>query len=720
MFFNENILQKKGQLAKVWLAAHFERKLSKAQFLQANIQASVNSILGTGQAPMALRLTGQLLLGVVRIFARKTRYLLEDCNEALLKLKLAFRPGAVDLAPDQTTANMNAITLHDTLTEFDILLPDPVLNISRLYENVGDANASQSHIAPTQSQNVSRAQDITMYDASLSLSGAGGFLGEDDALDILGGQDHTIGLDADVLANQGADDVWRLDLGIDLGPQGEEVVTRAQRGRRRRQEAAAGNQSALDDDPFAIPDEQPRSPTAVQNAKEATPNQTVEIDGMQPADVDPSMSVGNASFGLGDMSTENQPVKDVAPHDPMNMEFDFAPDSERAADASVNADLPDLVAPGTPSAQDITIEASPLAVRQRQRARKLKGLAVDDEIELSSRAIMMQLTDASDLMQDEQFVPGTRRMVYLQRVYQQGSQYLQNCLTRPGIPDHFADLFRLGARPRDPFLPAYDFDERRAGSEEDQVAPQRKRSRDFMEDIGEEDSGRRKRPSLHSAGDVSAVGMNSVSFGAGDFGDMGRPSYDPFEPQIDENFGAGEQRNMSAVPDDEAMEERQGKRTGGSEEGVEEEEEHSSKRARKGKQARREAESEHNLNVEEEEDAARRQGDIFDFEETEEQGESLAVGAGKGFSRTTVRAIQLLRSKLISDDEDSGTGSRRTREVTFKELAPKAGRSDAARLFFEVLLLKTKDFIDVKQVGPFGDITVGAKEGLLNSSSSTI
>ena len=38
--------------------------------------------------PLALRLSGQLLLGVVRIFSRKTRYLLEDCSEALVKIKM--------------------------------------------------------------------------------------------------------------------------------------------------------------------------------------------------------------------------------------------------------------------------------------------------------------------------------------------------------------------------------------------------------------------------------------------------------------------------------------------------------------------------------------------------------------------------------------------------------------------------------------------------------
>jgi hypothetical protein len=42
----------------------------------------------SGQPPMALRLSGQLLLGVVRIYSRKARYLLEDCNEALVKIKM--------------------------------------------------------------------------------------------------------------------------------------------------------------------------------------------------------------------------------------------------------------------------------------------------------------------------------------------------------------------------------------------------------------------------------------------------------------------------------------------------------------------------------------------------------------------------------------------------------------------------------------------------------
>ncbi len=85
-----------------------ERKLSKTQTLQTDIGQSVgmglcrplllaatdsepsntDAIMGQEVEVMALRLSGQLLLGVVRIYSRKAKYLLDDCNEALLKIKM--------------------------------------------------------------------------------------------------------------------------------------------------------------------------------------------------------------------------------------------------------------------------------------------------------------------------------------------------------------------------------------------------------------------------------------------------------------------------------------------------------------------------------------------------------------------------------------------------------------------------------------------------------
>lgn len=53
----------------------------------------LDAIMGQEIEVMALRLSGQLLLGVVRIYSRKAKYLLDDCNEALLKIKMVrLRP----------------------------------------------------------------------------------------------------------------------------------------------------------------------------------------------------------------------------------------------------------------------------------------------------------------------------------------------------------------------------------------------------------------------------------------------------------------------------------------------------------------------------------------------------------------------------------------------------------------------------------------------------
>lgn len=104
---------------------------------------------------MALRTSGHLLLGVVRIYHRKAKYLLADCNEAFIKIKMAFRPGmlrlcwirlialqllyfesgrgmhcglfdtgVVDLPEENREAAYNAITLPEEFHDFDQPLPD--------------------------------------------------------------------------------------------------------------------------------------------------------------------------------------------------------------------------------------------------------------------------------------------------------------------------------------------------------------------------------------------------------------------------------------------------------------------------------------------------------------------------------------------------------------------------------------------------------------------
>jgi len=72
---------------------------------------------------LALRTSGHLLLGVVRIYSRKAKYLLDDCNAAIVKIKMAFRPGAVDLPEEVREAAVTAVTLPENFYEFDTFLP---------------------------------------------------------------------------------------------------------------------------------------------------------------------------------------------------------------------------------------------------------------------------------------------------------------------------------------------------------------------------------------------------------------------------------------------------------------------------------------------------------------------------------------------------------------------------------------------------------------------
>jgi cohesin complex subunit SCC1 len=92
MFYSQIILAKKGPLGKVWLAAHWgDKKLGRKQVFTTDIASSVDTIVNPA-VPLALRVSGHLLLGVVRIYSHQVKYLMRDCEEAMVKIKLAFRP----------------------------------------------------------------------------------------------------------------------------------------------------------------------------------------------------------------------------------------------------------------------------------------------------------------------------------------------------------------------------------------------------------------------------------------------------------------------------------------------------------------------------------------------------------------------------------------------------------------------------------------------------
>ncbi|KAL8557764.1 hypothetical protein ACS0TY_005028 [Phlomoides rotata] len=175
MFYSQFILAKKGPLGTIWIAAHLERKLRKNQVADTDIGVSVDSILFP-DVPIALRLSSHLLLGVVRIYNKKVNYLFDDCSEALLKVKQAFRSTTVDLPPEESKAPYHSITLPEKFDLDDFELPD---------SDIFQGNYVDHHI--------SSREQITLQDTMEGVSYSTSKFGLDERF----GDGDTSGLDLD-------------------------------------------------------------------------------------------------------------------------------------------------------------------------------------------------------------------------------------------------------------------------------------------------------------------------------------------------------------------------------------------------------------------------------------------------------------------------------------------------------------------------------------------
>jgi cohesin complex subunit SCC1 len=55
----------------------------------------LDAILTQDEGPTTLRLSGQLMLGVTRIYSRKVQYLLDDCKETKDRISLVSHHGVM-------------------------------------------------------------------------------------------------------------------------------------------------------------------------------------------------------------------------------------------------------------------------------------------------------------------------------------------------------------------------------------------------------------------------------------------------------------------------------------------------------------------------------------------------------------------------------------------------------------------------------------------------
>ncbi|CAB1455119.1 unnamed protein product [Pleuronectes platessa] len=164
LFYTQLFTSKRGPLAKIWLAAHWERKLTKAHVFECNLEDTIQDIISP-KMKIGLRTSGHLLLGVVRIYSRKTKYLFADCSNALVQMKVAFRPGQTDLPVEGLEATVTAITLVEDFTSFDAQLP-----LLR--------DTSNTDVVDQYSLNQCRSEEITLKEDfgkdSLTLADFGG------------------------------------------------------------------------------------------------------------------------------------------------------------------------------------------------------------------------------------------------------------------------------------------------------------------------------------------------------------------------------------------------------------------------------------------------------------------------------------------------------------------------------------------------------------------
>ncbi|KAK9828291.1 hypothetical protein WJX74_007451 [Apatococcus lobatus] len=176
MFYSVQILNKKGPLGVIWIAAHLDRRLKRSQVNDTSIPSSVDSIMNP-EAPLALRLSSQLLLGVVRIYSRKVGYLFEDCNQALSKIKQAFKAQELELPRGGQTAPLASITLPDNFDD---------LQIDFLNESLFESFAEVPEGEPIRLSMGNRRQSIMLMDdnSDVFLSQRSGF--EEEEFEVAG------------------------------------------------------------------------------------------------------------------------------------------------------------------------------------------------------------------------------------------------------------------------------------------------------------------------------------------------------------------------------------------------------------------------------------------------------------------------------------------------------------------------------------------------------
>ncbi|XP_058899571.1 double-strand-break repair protein rad21 homolog [Kogia breviceps] len=413
MFYAHFVLSKRGPLAKIWLAAHWDKKLTKAHVFECNLESSVESIISP-KVKMALRTSGHLLLGVVRIYHRKAKYLLADCNEAFIKIKMAFRPGVVDLPEENREAAYNAITLPEEFHDFDQPLPD-----------LDDIDVAQQF-----SLNQSRVEEITMREEVGNIN----ILQENDFGDF-GMDDREIMRegsafeDDDMLVSTGASNLL-LEPEQSTSNLNEKINHLEYEDQYKDDNFGEGNDGGILDDKLISNNDGGifDDPPALSDAGVILPEQPAHDD----MDEDDNVSMG------GPDSPDS--VDPVEPMPTMTDQTTLVPNEEEA----------------------FALEPIDITVKETKAKRKRK-LIVDSVKELDSKTIRAQLSDYSDIVTTLDLAPPTKKLMMWKE-----TGGVEKLFSLPAQPLWNNRLLKLFTRCLTPLVPE-DLRKRRKGGEADNL-----------------------------------------------------------------------------------------------------------------------------------------------------------------------------------------------------------------------------------------------------------
>ncbi|XP_061109735.1 RAD21 cohesin complex component b isoform X1 [Conger conger] len=416
MFYAHFVLSKRGPLAKIWLAAHWDKKLTKAHVFECNLESSVESIISP-KVKMALRTSGHLLLGVVRIYHRKAKYLLADCNEAFIKIKMAFRPGVVDLPEENREAAYNAITLPEEFHDFDQPLPD-----------LDDIDVAQQFTL-----NQSRVEEITMREEVANLS----LLQENDFADF--GMD-----DREMMREESA-----FEVDIIHGASASNLLLEP--------EAAAG-QMAEKSNHLEYDD---------QYKDDFGDNHMESSEGGMLVDKLLSNEDGGGIFDDPPAITESV----MMPQDHGDDEDDFdnlspgGPDSPESGPVEPLPTMTDQTEQTTlvhNEEEAFALEPIDITVKETKAKRKRK-LIVDSVKELDSKTIRAQLSDYSDIVTTLDLAPPTKKLMMWKE-----TGGVEKLFSLPAQPLWNSRLLKMFTRCLTPLVPD-DLRRRKKGGEADSL-----------------------------------------------------------------------------------------------------------------------------------------------------------------------------------------------------------------------------------------------------------